>query len=126
MTGWDLNPRAQLINTPNTDIIYLLSKGTDMEREELLKSYPLHFPNQSLCSAKSLLSISLFSSSVSSFITIMISRLLPWSIQSTIPQKKPYNKKIVESSQRMIGEQNHNLTVKKHFELQFNAPRDAK
>lgn len=56
----------------------------------------------------------------------MISRLLPWSIQSTIPQKKPYNKKIVESSQKMIGEQNHNLTVKKHFELQINAPRDAK
>jgi hypothetical protein len=74
----------------------------------------------------SLLSISLFSSSVSSLITTMISRLLPWSIQSTIPQKKPYNKKIVESSQRMIGEQNHNLTVKKHFELQINAPRDAK
>jgi hypothetical protein len=33
---------------------------------------------------------------------------------------------MVESSQRMIGEQNHNLTVKKHFELQINAPRDAK
>src|SRR5215212_11511509 len=62
LIGWDLNPRAQLINTPNTDIIYLLSKGTDMEREELLMSYPLHFPNQSLRSAVSLLSISLFSS----------------------------------------------------------------
>src|ERR671919_111832 len=87
LTGWDLNPRAQLINTPNTDIIYLLSKGTDMEREELLKSYPLHFPNQSLRSAVSLLSISLFSSSVSSLITIMISRLLPLPIQSTTQQK---------------------------------------
>ena len=38
LTGWDLNPRAQLINTPNIDIIYLLSKGTDMERKELLKN----------------------------------------------------------------------------------------
>jgi hypothetical protein len=33
---------------------------------------------------------------------------------------------MVESSQRMIGEQNHNLTVKKHFELQIKEPRDAK
>jgi hypothetical protein len=39
----------------------------------------------------SLLSISLFSSSVSSLITIMISRLLPLPIQSTMQQKKPYN-----------------------------------
>lgn len=38
LTGWDLNLRAQLINSPDTDIIYLLSKGTDMEREELLKN----------------------------------------------------------------------------------------
>jgi|SRR5215211_2870853 len=53
-TEWDLNPRAQLINnTPNTDIIYLLSKGTYMEREELLKSYPLHFPTN-LCSPRCL------------------------------------------------------------------------
>jgi hypothetical protein len=56
----------------------------------------------------------------------MIARLLPRSIQSTIPQKKPYTEKIVESSQRMIEEQNHNLTVKKHFELQIKEPRDAK
>jgi hypothetical protein len=38
LTRWDLNLRDQLINTPNTDIIYLLSKGTDIERETLLKS----------------------------------------------------------------------------------------
>jgi hypothetical protein len=59
LIGWDLNPRAQLINTPNTDIIYLLSKGTDMEREELLMSYPLHFPNQSPLRGVSAIHISL-------------------------------------------------------------------
>jgi hypothetical protein len=38
-------------------------------------------------------------------------------------------KMIIESSQRMIGEQNNNPAVNKHFELQIktlqNAPRDA-
>jgi len=38
-------------------------------------------------------------------------------------------KKMIESSERMIGEQNHNPAVNKHFELQIktlqNAPRDT-
>jgi hypothetical protein len=38
-------------------------------------------------------------------------------------------KKMIESSQRTIGEQNNNPAVNKHFELQIktlqNAPRDA-
>jgi hypothetical protein len=38
-------------------------------------------------------------------------------------------KMIIEASQRMIGEQNNNPAVNKHFELQIktlqNAPRDA-
>jgi hypothetical protein len=38
-------------------------------------------------------------------------------------------KKMIESSQRMIWEQNNNPAVNKHFELQIktlqNAPRDA-
>jgi hypothetical protein len=54
---------------------------------------------------------------------------LPWSIQSTIPQKKPHKEKMIESSQRMMGQEN-NPIVNKHFELQIktllqNAPRDA-
>jgi hypothetical protein len=70
LTGWELNPRAQLINTPNTDIIYLISKGTDMEREGLLKFQPLHFPNRFL---RRIYAIPIpLPSSVGSLIIIMI------------------------------------------------------
>jgi hypothetical protein len=39
-------------------------------------------------------------SSVSSLISIMVSRLLPLSIQSMMQQKKPLKEKMVEASQR--------------------------
>jgi hypothetical protein len=46
-----------------------------------------------------------------------------------IPKKKSHKEKMIEASQRMIGEQN-NPAINKHFKLQIktlpqNAPRDV-
>jgi hypothetical protein len=68
--------------------LYILSKGTTVERELSVQISTAPLSYQFLCSADSVLSISLFLSAVSSLISIMISRLLPWSIQSTIQHKK--------------------------------------
>jgi hypothetical protein len=43
-----------------------------------------------------------------------------------IQQKKPHKEKMIESSQRMIGEQkNNNPAINKHFKLQIKRLQDA-
>ena len=56
-------------------------------------------------------------------------RLLSSSVYAIYYSIEEAIKKMIESSERMIGEQNNNPAINKHFELRIktlqNAPRDA-